>query len=57
MTALEVYLMTAFFFPVYSLFGFAEYIVVISNIMFHLTTVYDLKRQFVSVSLRGIYLE
>ncbi|KAI8441740.1 LOW QUALITY PROTEIN: hypothetical protein MSG28_005438 [Choristoneura fumiferana] len=42
---------------VYSLFGFAEYIVVISNIMFHLTTVYDLKRQFVSVSQRGIYLE
>ncbi|XP_063366063.1 post-GPI attachment to proteins factor 2 [Cydia amplana] len=42
---------------VYSLFGFSEYIVVISNIMFHLTTVYDLRRQFLCVSLRGIHLE
>ncbi|XP_028176181.1 post-GPI attachment to proteins factor 2 [Ostrinia nubilalis] len=42
---------------VYSMFGFSEYIVVISNITFHLTTVYDLQVQFVYFSKRGIATE
>ncbi|XP_059046248.1 post-GPI attachment to proteins factor 2 [Achroia grisella] len=42
---------------VYSMFGFSEYIVVFSNIIFHLTTVYDLQVQFVYLSRRGIIIE
>ncbi|KAM3964169.1 post-GPI attachment to proteins factor 2 [Aphomia sociella] len=42
---------------VYSMFGFSEYIVVISNITFHLTTVYDLQVQNVYLSRRGIIIE
>ncbi|XP_068632640.1 post-GPI attachment to proteins factor 2-like [Battus philenor] len=39
---------------VYSMFGFCEYIVVFSNISFHMTTVYDLKRRNVYLSIKGI---
>nr|NP_001298765.1 post-GPI attachment to proteins factor 2-like [Papilio xuthus]BAM18484.1 fgf receptor activating protein [Papilio xuthus] len=42
---------------VYSMFGFSEYIVVFSNIAFHMTTVYDLERRNIYLSTRGIRLE
>ncbi|CAH2076571.1 unnamed protein product, partial [Iphiclides podalirius] len=42
---------------VYSMFGFSEYIVVFSNIAFHMTTVYDLKRRHVFISARGVVIE
>lgn len=42
---------------VYSLFGFSEYIVVISNISFHLTTIYDLQIQFIYITKYGVYAE
>ncbi|RVE40771.1 hypothetical protein evm_014579 [Chilo suppressalis] len=42
---------------VYSMFGFSEYIVVISNITYHLTTVYDLQVKFVYLSKKGIGTE
>ncbi|CAG9785647.1 unnamed protein product [Diatraea saccharalis] len=42
---------------VYSMFGFSEYIVVITNITFHLTTIYDLQIRFVYLSKKGIETE
>ncbi|XP_032514896.2 post-GPI attachment to proteins factor 2-like [Danaus plexippus] len=42
---------------VYSMFGLSEYIVVISNIIFHMTTVYDLKRLFIYFSRSGFVIE
>lgn len=39
------------------MFGFSEYIVVFSNIAFHMTTVYDLERKNIYLSPRGITLE
>ncbi|XP_072938687.1 post-GPI attachment to proteins factor 2-like [Epargyreus clarus] len=42
---------------VYSMFGFSEYIVVVSNMMFHMTTVYDLKVQFIYLTKKGVVIE
>ncbi|XP_049867926.1 post-GPI attachment to proteins factor 2 [Pectinophora gossypiella] len=42
---------------VYSMFGFAEYIVVISNIIFHLTTVYDLQISYIYFTKSGLVIE
>ncbi|XP_023936936.2 post-GPI attachment to proteins factor 2 [Bicyclus anynana] len=42
---------------VYSMFGFSEYIVVVSNIMFHMTTVYDVRKQFIYFTRNGFLIE
>ncbi|XP_050346881.1 post-GPI attachment to proteins factor 2-like [Nymphalis io] len=42
---------------VYSMFGFSEYIVVISNIMFHMTTVYDLRSQYIYFTRKGFVID
>ncbi|CAB3223410.1 unnamed protein product [Arctia plantaginis] len=42
---------------VYSMFGLAEYIVVISNVLFHLTTAYDLQFNFMCVTSKGLQVE
>ncbi|XP_037870394.1 post-GPI attachment to proteins factor 2 isoform X2 [Bombyx mori] len=42
---------------VYSMFGFSEYIVVMSNILFHLTSVYDLQIKFIYLTKRGLITE
>lgn len=42
---------------VYSMFGFSEYIFVISNITFHLTTVYDLQFDYIYWTSRGLVAE
>ncbi|XP_038214683.1 post-GPI attachment to proteins factor 2-like [Zerene cesonia] len=42
---------------VYSMFGFSEYIVVVSNILFHMTTIYDLKVQYIYFTRKGITIE
>lgn len=39
------------------MFGFSEYIVVISNIAFHLSTVYDLQITYVYFTSKGIATE
>ncbi|XP_034827280.1 post-GPI attachment to proteins factor 2-like [Maniola hyperantus] len=42
---------------VYSMFGFSEYIVVVSNIIFHMTTVYDLRKQYIYLTRKGFLIE
>ncbi|XP_053612361.1 post-GPI attachment to proteins factor 2 [Plodia interpunctella] len=42
---------------VYSIFSFSEYMVVVSNILYHFTTVYDLHSHFISISRHGISIE
>ncbi|CAH0714505.1 unnamed protein product, partial [Brenthis ino] len=42
---------------VYSMFGFSEYVVVISNILFHMTTVYDLRKQFLYITRKGFIVD
>ncbi|CAH2247027.1 post-GPI attachment to proteins factor 2 [Pararge aegeria] len=42
---------------VYSMFGFSEYVVVVSNIIFHMTTVYDFKMQFIYLTRNGFTIE
>ncbi|KAJ8721444.1 hypothetical protein PYW07_002219 [Mythimna separata] len=42
---------------IYSMFGLSEYIVVISNIVFHLTTAYDLQINFICITNKGIITE
>lgn len=42
---------------IYSMFGFSEYIVVISNILFHLSTVYDLQFNFICLTSKGVLVE
>lgn len=42
---------------VYSMFGFSEYVVVISNILFHMTTVYDLRKQYLFFTRSGFTIE
>ncbi|KOB65304.1 Fgf receptor activating protein [Operophtera brumata] len=42
---------------VYSMFGLAEYIVVISNIAFHSTTVYDIQINFIYFTKQGFTTE
>ncbi|XP_011551588.3 post-GPI attachment to proteins factor 2 [Plutella xylostella] len=42
---------------VYSMFGFSEYIVVVSNIMYHMTTYYDLPCQSILFSKRGLTID
>ncbi|CAK1540573.1 unnamed protein product [Leptosia nina] len=42
---------------VYSMFAFSEYVVVISNILFHMTTIYDLKTQYIYFTRKGIVIE
>ncbi|XP_022116164.2 post-GPI attachment to proteins factor 2 isoform X2 [Pieris rapae] len=42
---------------VYSMFAFSEYIVVVSNILFHMTTIYDLKVQYLYFTRKGVTIE
>ncbi|XP_013187291.1 post-GPI attachment to proteins factor 2 [Amyelois transitella] len=42
---------------VYSIFAFSEYIVVVSNILYHCTTVYDLHSHFITISKHGVTIE
>ncbi|XP_041988022.1 post-GPI attachment to proteins factor 2 [Aricia agestis] len=42
---------------VYSMFAFSEYLVVVTNMLFHLTTVYDLRKQFIFFTRNGIIFE
>ncbi|VVC89853.1 post-GPI attachment to proteins factor 2 [Leptidea sinapis] len=42
---------------VYSMFGFTEYIVVVSNILFHMTTILDLKQQYIYCTTKGFIIE
>lgn len=42
---------------IYSMFGLSEYVVVISNVVFHLTTAYDLQVDCIYVTSKGIEVQ
>lgn len=42
---------------VYSMFGFAEYIFVTSNIGYHLSSIYDFPNQYIYFMKKGLVIE